>query len=133
MKKENSLAVQLLCMIAILFTACADKPIQITLTSADNGSQVEIKPGGTITIQLEGNPSTGYNWEALVLDSTFFKPVGDPVYISKNPGMIGSSGTVTLTYQVLTTGERTLALVYHRPWEKDTQPLDQFSISVISK
>ena len=106
---------------------------QVTLTADDNGRQVEVEAGGQIVINLEGNPSTGYTWEAKDLDTTMLEQVGDPVFISTSPGSVGSGGILTLTFKSLKAGTASLKLVYHRPWEPGVDPLDTFTITVKSK
>ena len=122
----------LLAVLLISMTACSTAK-QINLTTIDNGSQVEIKAGGKIVITLDGNPSTGYTWETRDLDSTFLEQVGDTAFISSDPGLIGSGGTLTLTFEVLKAGTTTLSLVYHRPWETDVDPIDTFTVTVVSQ
>jgi inhibitor of cysteine peptidase len=116
----------------IFVTGCITNK-QVTLTADDNGRQVEVKAGGQIVINLEGNPSTGYTWEAKDLDTTMFEQLGEPVFISSNPGLVGSGGTLTLTFKSLKVGTASLKLVYHRPWEPGMDPLDTFTVTVISK
>ena len=118
--------------ILILTTACGAAN-QVNLTSADKDSQVDVAKGGTIVITLEGNPSTGFSWEAQDLDTSMFEQVGDPIFSSRNPDLIGSGGTVTLTFKTLRAGTATLDLVYHRSWETGIDPIDTFSVKVIVK
>lgn len=113
----------------LLSTGCGAAN-QVTLTAADKDSQVEIAKGGTIVITLEGNPSTGFSWEPRDLDPAMFEQVGEPVFTSSNPDLIGSGGTVTLTFKTLQAGTAALNLVYHRSWETGVDPLDTFSVSV---
>jgi inhibitor of cysteine peptidase len=82
---------------------------------------------------LEGNPSTGYSWETKDLDSSMFEQVGDTVYQSSDPGLVGSGGTFTMTFKVLKAGTSILTLVYRRPWETGVDPADTFEISVTAK
>lgn len=114
--------------ILLVLTACG--PARITLTASDNGGQIEVKTGDLMVIQLEGNPSTGYTWEAQNLDAAMFEMVGEPEFESDNPDLVGSGGTLTLTFKTLKAGTATLNLVYHRPWETDVEPLETFSITV---
>jgi inhibitor of cysteine peptidase len=116
----------------LLITGCAAKK-QLSLTATDNGTRVEVKSGGEITITLDGNPSTGYTWEAQDLDKAMFEQVGDPVFISSNPGQVGSGGTLTVTFKSLKAGTATLTLIYHRPWEVGVDPLNTFSVMVTVK
>jgi inhibitor of cysteine peptidase len=120
-----------LVLVLILTAACSPKtPI---LTKADNGGQVEVKAGDQIVIELEGNPSTGYTWEAKDLDTGMLQSAGDPVFKSSDPSLVGSGGTLTLTFKALKAGATTLTLVYHRPWETDVEPVDTFSVTVTVK
>jgi len=126
------LCVSVLGFMIILATACSPaKPAN--LTAADKGSQVSVKVGGQIVITLDGNPSTGYTWEAQGLDTTIFKQVGEATFVSSDPGLVGASGTLTLTFKVLKAGTASLTLVYHRPWETGVEPLDTFSVTVTVK
>jgi inhibitor of cysteine peptidase len=114
----------------LVFSAACGAANQVTLTAADKDSQVDIAKGGTIVITLEGNPSTGFSWEARDLNTAMFEQVGEPVFTSSNPDLIGSGGTVTLTFKTLQAGAAALNLVYHRSWETGVDPLDTFSVSV---
>ncbi|MCX6034985.1 MAG: protease inhibitor I42 family protein [Chloroflexi bacterium] len=118
-----------LAVVLISVAACSPtKPV--ILTAEDNGSQVEVKVGEQIVITLDGNPSTGYTWEAKDLDATMIEQVGDPVFSSSNPGLVGAGGTLTLTFKALKAGAASLTLVYHRPWETGVDPIDTFAVTV---
>ena len=132
-----------LAALIILTTGCAahpgrgplqvSPPGQVNLTASDNGQKITLFAGQQLVIQLDGNPSTGYIWEAKDLDASMFKQVGDATFSSSNPNLVGSGGTLTLTFQVLKTGPATLTLVYHRPWETGVPPLRTFSITATVK
>lgn len=119
-----------LALILVLTTACT--PTAVQLTADDNGGQVEVKAGEEFTVVLNGNPSTGYTWEAKDLDTTMFELVGDPEFVSDSPGMVGAGGTLTLTFKALQAGTATLNLVYHRSWE-DVDPINTFSVTITVK
>ncbi len=116
----------------ILATACSSAK-QVSLTAADNAGKAEVQVGGQIVITLDGNPSTGYTWEVKDLDTTMFEQVGDPSFSSSNPGLVGSGGTLTLTFKALKAGTAPLTLVYHRPWETGVDPTDPFTVTVTVK
>jgi inhibitor of cysteine peptidase len=122
----------MLAFVSFMATACSSaKPVN--LTSADKGSQVNVKVGDQIVISLDGNPSTGYTWEAQGLDSTIIQQVGEATFVSSNPGLVGSGGTLTLTFKALKAGTVPLNLVYHRPWETGVAPVDTFAVTVTVK
>ncbi len=45
----------------------------------------------------------------------------------------GASAMEVLRFEAAGAGQTTLKLVYHRPWEKDVEPLQTFSIEVVVK
>ena len=122
----------ILSVVLILASACSPSK-QANLTATDKDSQVEVKLGGQIVIGLDGNPSTGYTWEAKDLDLTMFEQVGDSVFSSSNSDLIGSGGTLTLTFKTLKAGTAVLTLVYQRPWEVGVDPIDTFAVTVTAK
>ena len=114
-----------------MITSCSSR--QAILTVADNGKTFQVKAGEQIIIELEGNPSTGYTWEAKGLDTRLVRQVDDPVFKSSNPGLIGSGGSLTLNFKILKAGSTTLTLFHQRSWETDIKPQATFSVFVIAK
>jgi inhibitor of cysteine peptidase len=111
-----------------LMAGCVSRQAQLTAT--DNGKTLNVKTGEQIIVDLDGNPSTGYTWEAKDLDASMLQQVGETAFRSSNPGLVGSGGTLTLTYKTLKAGTVTLTLVYHRPWETDVKPQSTFVVTV---
>jgi inhibitor of cysteine peptidase len=118
----------------VIFVATGCSPAKpVNLTSANKGSQVSVNVGDKIVISLEGNPSTGFTWEAQGLDTAIFLQVGEAAFESSDPGLVGAGGTLTLTFKALKAGTASLELVYHRPWETGVAPQDTFSVAVTVK
>ena len=132
MLMSHKISLLLVILIAVAMTSGC-KSGQAKLTAADNGKKINIKVSGQIVIVLDGNPSTGYTWEAKDLDASILQQVGEVEFKSSNPGLIGSSGSLTLTYKTLKTGTTTLNLVYHRPWEAEVKPEATFSATIVVK
>ncbi|MBW1797368.1 MAG: protease inhibitor I42 family protein [Deltaproteobacteria bacterium] len=53
----------LFCLIILLSGCSAGNPIQ--LYQIDSDRTIKIKPGDTLEIVLDTNPTTGYQWKAL--------------------------------------------------------------------
>jgi inhibitor of cysteine peptidase len=118
----------------VLFMATACSPAKpVNLTAADKGSQVNVKLGEQVAIILDGNPSTGYTWEATGLDTAIFEQIGEATFVSSDPGLVGAGGSMTLTFKAVKAGTAVLTLVYHRPWETGVAPLDTFSVTITVK
>jgi len=105
----------------------------IVLSTADNGSQVELTSGQVLEVTLESNPTTGYSWEVSEVDETVLTQLGEAEFRqapAEGEPVTGAGGTETFRF-ASATGETTLTLVYHRPWEKDVEPLETFSVQVV--
>ena len=103
---------------------------EVKLDAGDDGSQVELNAGQTLVVSLEGNPTTGYTWEAAELDEQVLRQVGETEFKPESDA-IGAGGVQTLHFETVNSGQTTLNLVYHRPWEEDVEPSETFSVQVV--
>jgi len=89
---------------------------------------IKAKTGETFAIELEANPTTGYQWQADV-DPEKVKLL-DTNY--ESPGhAIGASGKERLTFQSLSEGDTTISLKYKRAWEEES--IDSVEIKLQSQ
>ena len=102
----------------------------VKLDAGENGSQVELNAGQTLIVSLEGNPTTGYTWEAAGLDEHVLQQVVETEF-KPDSDAIGAGGVQTLRFETMNSGQTTLKLVYHRPWEEDVEPAEIFSVQVV--
>jgi inhibitor of cysteine peptidase len=89
--------------------------------SAHNNKNAQV--GRPFTIDLVGNPTTGYTWTATIEDPAIVNQ-SDHKY-KANPlaaGLAGVSGTETLTFIPSAPGQTTLTVEYRRPWEPQDAP-----------
>jgi inhibitor of cysteine peptidase len=83
--------------------------------------------GETFAIALEGNPTTGYTWQAAIdpeyleLVGETFEPVGEGV---------GSGGQEVLRFRALAPGNSEIECEYRRPWDKKARESKQFRIEI---
>ena len=85
-------------------------PIEYTGKHRD----ITVRVGEEFVIALEGNPTTGYEWEAHY-DSSMLQLV-DRAFSAYGPG-IGSGGIELFRFKALTAGDTQLELIYKRAWE----------------
>jgi len=123
----RSAAVMVLLAISILAAACASNAL--ALEAKDDGRKVKIEKGQTLVIALKSNPSTGYLWEAVELDETVLQQKGEAKFKAQSK-LVGAPGVQTFRFEARSTGQTTLRLVHHRPWEKDKAPLETFTVQV---
>lgn len=100
------------------------------LEEKDAGSTVVIQSGETLTISLQGNPSTGYMWEVTHVDEGILAQTGKAEFIPDSEDRRGAGGRVMIRFKAVHTGETTLMLIYHRSFEKNRPPLKTFEVTV---
>lgn len=101
----------------------------VTLNESNNGTTVTVPTGTTINLELPGNPTTGYSWEATIGNPAVLAEASAPVYKPTGTAL-GSGGTYTFQYTAKRAGRSDVTLVYHRSWET-TPPLKTYRITVI--
>jgi inhibitor of cysteine peptidase len=112
-------------------TGCSPQQQEVKATMDDNGREMQLKKGQALVVTLEGNPTTGYSWEvAEPLDEQVLRQVGEAEF-EQESDLIGAGGVQVLRFETVNAGQITLKLVYHRPWEKDVEPLETYSLQVV--
>jgi len=102
----------------------------IKVTEADNGATVKAKVGDELSVTLEENPTTGYEWSMIAgpgltaVSDRFVGPSPSP-----SP-LMGAGGTHTWVYKVASSGKLTLTGVYARSWEPESKSAADFSLTV---
>jgi inhibitor of cysteine peptidase len=120
-----------LLMALTMATGCSPQQREVKATVDDNGHEMQLKKGQTLVVTLEGNPTTGYSWEAAEpLDEQVLRQVGEAEFKAESD-LVGAGGVQILRFEAVNAGQTTLKLVYHRPWEKDVEPLETYSIQVV--
>ncbi len=95
-------------------------------------TSISAKAGETFTIELEENPTTGYQWSVTVSDETVVALDKDEYVPDDTTGDIaGSGGTRVLTFKAVKAGDATIDMVNERNWEPgpDGEKL-QFTVNV---
>ena len=101
----------------------------VSLSEGDSGSTVELRAGDTMEVVLDGNPTTGFEWETTDVDASVLNQLGDPGF-EPDTNLMGSGGKFTFRFEAVASGQTLLKLVYHRPWETDVPPEKTFEVTV---
>ena len=108
-----------------------DVATSIMLTLDDSGKTVDLVVGETVTLTLQGNPTTGYEWTVKKFDNAgVLRTLLDGVYTANadEPGLVGMGGTYVWSYKAIEPGEAHVDMIYARPWETDA-PAETFSMT----
>jgi len=58
------------------------------------------------------------------------RQAGEPEF-QQESDLVGAGGVQILRFEAVNAGKMTLKLIYHRPWEKDVEPMETYSIQVV--
>ena len=111
-------------------TMSAAPPNGPSLGMADNGARVVMRSGTQLTLQLPGNPTTGYGWEATISNPAVLRESSAPAYKPAGAAL-GGGGTYTFWYDATAPGETELTLVYRRSWETGVQPIETYRVTIV--
>jgi len=129
--KFSFVALLTLIVALTLATGCSSQQQEVKASIDDDGREKQLQKGQTLVVTLEGNPTTGYSWEvAEPLDEQVLRQVGEPEFKAESD-LVGAGGVQILRFEAVNAGQTTLKLAYRRPWEKDVDPLETYSIQVV--
>lgn len=124
-----TIAAILLCLLA-----CAPAPQEVSVDASYSGKEVELGVGGSLTVALESNPSTGYEWELTeVGDETVLQKVDQRYEPPEDGGMVGAPGKEIWTFKALKKGQSSISMEYSQPWEGGTKAAETFKLTVLVK
>jgi len=117
---------------AVLLAGCAG-PSSYELSFAENGGTLEIKTGDTVTIELEGNPSTGYLWTyGAPLDESLVIQTGERIdKTNQDPKVVGAPVKQSKTFKAISPGKAGVKLEYKRPWERTAKAAKTFEVMLV--
>ena len=102
----------------------------MALGEGDNGKTLTMPVGTSILLQLPGNPSTGYDWEASIGNPSVLEQSGMPKF-TPSSSAVGAGGTYNFWFHPRTAGRTDLTLVYRRSWETGIAPLKTYTITIV--
>lgn len=129
--------VAILLMWSALLSGCGssrDEPEPVTSIEETSGS-VDIDAGNVFTVELETNPSTGYEWAIKgELDAAVIQQAGrEVVHPGTDQPAPGSPGIVVWEFNAVAQGNALITFEYRRPWEADEPPAIIHRVNVTVK
>jgi len=99
----------------------ASQPEELVLTELDNGKTNIAVPEQPISINLRGNPSTGFAWILTSTNGNSVVATAPSTYSTDPGGGVGGGGTFLFSFQAVEPGETTLLFDYLQPWNPDSR------------
>lgn len=152
--KSKLITAGLMVIMALSLLACSPEAAEEPVSPAPNkvsvavtcddfmnqkhiSKQFEIQTGGSLTVTLCSNPTTGFQWteEAQISDTGVLKQVQHEFIgpESEPPPPPGTPGQEVWTFEALKEGTSTVFLEYSRPWEGGEKGEWTYTLTVIVK
>ena len=93
----------------------------------DPGQVIRVAAEEAFAIELAGNPTTGYTWQAEV-DAVHLELIGQEF----KPGRegAGAAGIEVCRFLALSAGETEIDFAYRRPWGGETHETKRFRVVI---
>ncbi len=123
----------LMTTVLLSLIACSSAaPKELSVDITNSGKEVTLAAGGTLTVTLESNITTGYSWNenANIGDKTVMQQI-DHKYQPPATSIPGAGGKEVWTFKALKAGKSTISMEYRRPFESNTTPAKTFTLTVV--
>ena len=131
--KAKLIVICLMTAVLLILPACSSAaPKELSVDIASSDKEVTLVAGGTLTVTLESNITTGYSWNenANIGDKTVMQQT-DHKYQPPATAIPGAGGKEVWTFKALKAGKSTLSLEYRRPFEPNTTaPAKTFTLTL---
>lgn len=128
-----SLGIVCILAIAVTFAGCTGtgSPAgNLVVTQDQNKATVSVNQGSIITVRLQENPTTGYQWNLTTTPG--LRVISDNYIPSDTTGkLVGSGGTRVWEISATAKGEQKINAVYRRSWEPITGNETTFLLNVM--
>jgi len=137
----------IICLIAAAFAGCVGPaPVNpgvpttpptpavpvghLVVTEKQNTATVNVSLSSIVTVRLEENPTTGFEWNLTTTPG--LKVIKDTYEPSDTTGkLVGSGGTHIWDISTVAIGEQKIMAVYKRSWEPTSGNETAFSLTVV--
>ena len=122
-------------ILACLATVVLAAPSDAVRINLPTDRTIELFVGQKLELTIAGNPTTGYQWSVASMPGGVTQ-VGEAVYVqdpADSPDgrrLVGVGGRFIFTFVGSKVTEGSIKLVYTRPWEKDTPPIQTADVKV---
>ncbi len=102
------------------------------VTSMPSEQTLKTTKGTKFDVRLEGNPTSGYQWQLKAVQGDSVKISDKPDYaqFSNKKRLVGVGGVFTFHGEAVKAGKATAEFIYVRPWEKGVEPIKTVKLTI---
>jgi len=118
----------LLISIVLLFTLIDCSPTTISIDEINQKEKYSIRKGDNVEVILAANPTTGYKWQIVNINTSKIKLINESYTAHKvNKDIVGSGGKKVYLFNAIDKGNTSIEFEYSRPFEKEVTPNNIFN------
>lgn len=118
--------ISLLCVLLTVTIYCGNK--NISISKSDQGKTISVPLSSEFLVNLDANPSTGFAWEVLSIDSSRINFIEKSFFADDS--LPGSGGREQIKFKAIHVGNSPVKLGYLRSWEGRGSMTDSFSVFI---
>lgn len=96
-----------------------------------DGQTLDVSLGGTLTVRLVENPTTGYRWRVVADGAPACRPAGDEYQAPTGPP--GGPGQHFWSFVAVEPGDGRIELASRRSWEREPARTLTFFVRVVKR
>jgi predicted secreted protein len=138
MKTKIQMAVftALICQAALFGTiletyGCASEARMFVVTKEQSGSEIKVRPGDIIQVELPALGSAGYSWHIGQMDGERLEFVSQSTRQVSDDGRVGAPVVGIWKFKARKQGTTGIKMDLYRKWEGAGKSVDHFSLRVI--
>ncbi|MBN1153509.1 protease inhibitor I42 family protein [candidate division KSB1 bacterium] len=121
--------IMMILILTLVIIMCRPEGEVLLLDESNHSQTFYMTKGDEVVISLESNPTTGYKWEIVAIDTQVIVEKQRSDYVSQSK-RLGASGTQRFYLIASDAGNSELALEYRRSWEREVQPIKRYSVKI---
>jgi predicted secreted protein len=119
-----------LCSIVLASDKGADEAKVFIITEKHSGSEIQVKPGDIIQVELPASGGTGYNWYIDQFDGEYFELISEKTKQVSEDTKVGAPVVMIWQFKAQKQGSTEIKMDYYRKWEGIEKAADHFSLNI---
>ena len=111
--------------------ACAAGADVFTITKEQSGSELNVKPGDILQIELPTLGSAGYDWHMSGIDGVYLELISEGTRPVAEDGKVGAPVIRIWRFQTKKPGTTEIKMDQYRQWEGIGKSVDHFFLKIL--
>jgi predicted secreted protein len=109
---------------------CASEAKMFIMTKKQSGSEITIKPGDIIQVELLTSGSAGYNWCIDQIDGEYLELISENTKRVSEGRKVGAPAIIMWQFKAKKQGSTKIKMDHYRKWEGAEKSVDHFFLKI---